>query len=713
MNRRNGKNEKTLLFLKKDQGVFTETEKNKKLELIENRDRLKGMLQKTGPALQVPIFLLFLLLVGCSFNQETIEELENKVEQLQGELDAKTDLEKKVEQLQGELDAKTDRVRRLYQVTPEVLDELSASNKTKYSKLVENLKKYAAVEEESGKPKVFEEEKFKRILDEAIDELSLNDKQKLEEANSLKVKFKYAHPTIAEGTQVKVEEMDRNPEELSQFMKGRLVGNSRSVPIVPYNYINYKLHPTRNYAMDGNKKWKRAYAQKVDSYYRTKQTVIDNENDLAQRVSTLGLSFDQLWKYNNNIETKNQQIQALRDALQKEKERVKHQLGEKRFQTVVYAQGSFPNDISKGEAQKALRKEANQLAIEHFNGVYIESLTSITNTEIDATESKSAIAGRIRTISQIGSFDNYDFQDGQQMLYSVFHFEVSTKETSHEEEVTESKSVDLMTQHSDSPVKIKNSVVLDHSNRDSFVFPALIQSRIEEAVQDSKETNENTRLEIAQIYATSRNKINEIVQKLNIAVLERDALVKERDNYGHMVVNARKQDLRNSCVRLEKNQSQSDSLLQIASTHGKQKKDGFLYFVMYGERETTESESADSVTKKLVEELYDKVESRLQSDYLSQVTEVRNFELEKNSLFTQKVQEGDIVESSIVLRTQRRSNLNNYFGIGLMFTIKGRVTIPYQKGTFLDSEQCYLQSIAKAQKRHAPEQSLQNFEVQD
>jgi len=458
---------------------------------------------------------------------------------------------------------------------------------------------------------------------------------------------------------------------VSQEIQKNLKKKSTEIPIVPYNHVNFKLNRTRIYADKHNFMWKNSYSNKVFSYFKSKQDYQEKENEVEKCKTILQGAYNELFDYEKRIKNIELKIQKKQKKLEETQQILKDQVASKNLHVLLYTQAKYSNHIKKGVALTELENLAKNEAIKVLNRSIIEGYSYITNNIVVRDVVRHTIAGIVTKVPNTEQlyFDDYDFNDGKQMIYAIFHFEVNNQKMSHQG----TKKIRNLLNRNRYISQYKVSKI-NESNKESFVFPIDLATRVNRFIRLTEKKNLLVQRQLKKIRNEYSKKLRSIIEELNALGKEKNVLIDEKRDYRNSVVRYKTEDLRNSCKSFIDSESKMNKAYTSAYVHGKNKLDGNLYFVLFNEKSITLEDSADSVTKQLVDELYNEIKKSLNTAFIKQVTEIENSILSRYSLEIDEVRNGKVEEASLILRTQRRSGLQNFFGLGLMFTVRGHVT---------------------------------------
>jgi len=461
---------------------------------------------------------------------------------------------------------------------------------------------------------------------------------------------------------------------------------SQSIPIVPYNQVNFKLDPTRHYASDKNREWKRKYSKKISDYFNAKSTFVDSLKILEECNFSLKRSYIKYKNYLNDIQHLNNEIDETEVLLSQKRKQIIEQLENINIHVLIYAQACYGNNVKKGEALNQLEKKSMKEAIKILNVSIIDSYSYITNGMLNLDKINEILHCRVSKVPNTEGlyFDDYNFSKKKQMIYSVFHYEIKEQTYSKNEcfkEITEEYSIE----------DIRSSII-DDRNQNAFVFPIEIAKRVNLLIRSTKQKNEFVQKQIKTIKKEHIEHIKAIKKELSNKKIQIEALRKEMIEYKDNVINSKLIALRNSCDHYFDCKKEKDRTYSIALSHGKSETDGFLYFVIYSERSITLKDSVDTITKQIIEDIYKEVEKSLNDAYLKQVTEIDKIILTQYSLEIMTVRKGRPIEAQVILRTQRRSKLKNHFGVGVQFKVQGHITFTDNEdleANYISEEDCF------------------------
>jgi len=534
---------------------------------------------------------------------------------------------------------------------------------------------------------IYSEDKFEILVNQLVNKMNLDSYEKRKYISCISNAFLNKEPYIE--------------VTISDNIKENLSFESIEVNIVPYNHVNFKLSGTRLFADKRNSIWKNSYSNKIDRYFTIKSDVIENSKNLKKCKVSLQRAYKKYFGYDYDLQKIKEEIQSKRSSLRQTKQTIEDQIASKNIKVLIFAQAKYSNSIKKGVAFEELKKISSIEAAKVLKQSYIDAYSYITNDYLLSDIVKETIMANVTLIPDSTlSFDDYDFNEKNQIIYAVFHFEVNNSKIKSKNRNMKKQQFNTMPNETSILNKFNTSMIND-TNKDSFVFPLEIAERMHTLIQLSERQNDKVQKEIRKIKSQHLKALKTYKEEINALEKELTYIKIEKEDYFNNTVVYKIKDLKRSCKTLIDSEKQMRIAYDYASSHGKSDRDGFLYFVLFSEKNITMNDSADSITQKLVDKLYDEITKSLNTAFIKQVTEIENSILSRYSLEINKVRNGEVIEANIILRTQRRSNLFNFFGLGLMFKVKGHVTFIDAEVTysgFTENEKCFEKHIMECKR---------------
>ena len=643
------------------------------------------------------IFIYYLTLCGCTIFEE-MKKLKMQNEELTTQ---KSELKEKVDTYEKEIKVYQEKNENTLKELAIVKNEREAITK-EYHKWVGNPNKLYTITEASLKSlkhlgcplpsdqvsqlhkilkNQYSEDKFTLLVHQLVDNMSVDSYEKQKYITCISKAFLNKEPYV----EVKI----------SDNIKENLVSQSISINIVPYYHVNFKLHGNRLFANRQNSIWKNNYSNKLDWYFRAKAKVMENRKSLENCKKYLQHAYERYYAYDAKIQNIRAEMKLNDSLLKKTKQLIEDQIASKSIKVLIFAQAKFSNNTLKKVALHELERISIIEAAKVLKQSYIDAYAYITNDYLMRDEVTETIMANVTKVPNYSllSYDDYDFPKNNQILYAVFHYEVNNSKK-HRSNFGGYERIQYDTMPNENKILNQfHTSMINNNNKDSFEFPFEIAEKMFDLINQSEQQNENTQTEIKRI----KNKHNKALLKYQE---EQEALKKQEFNiekekrkYYNEVVSFKIDDLNSTCNLLIESEQEMRKAYDNASSHGTFDRDGYLYFVLFNEKNITMNDSADSITQQLGNELYKEISKSLNTAFIKQVTEIQNSILSRYSLEIDHVRNGEVIEANIILRTQRRNNLKNSFGLGLMFKVKGHVTFMDTEASysvFKDGEECFV-----------------------